>query len=217
MDPGDKFRRTFSAKLVKVLLQLKKEGLLPSDLFEADVLAAIGGAFCDDEDEVRKIFCPKVHIHSVDPDFAPYKEISDIEYTKAKIQDLNPDIFDGDIVLGSMGHVAQEYFTDEEKVTVLRATGNALGLGAYLIVTEEFRDFGWKGKRDRLLHYCYNPKGLINLILHLLDWRLIDGYWLKDSIEEYEDLFREAGYEVIVSRQYFRETFVSILRFTGTA
>lgn len=216
MDIGDLYRRKFSKKLVKVLLLLKKEGLLPDDLFEADVLAAIGAAFTDDEDEVRRAFLQNAHIHSVDPGFAPFEGIENIEYTHARIQDVDPDIFDGNIVLGSMGHVEQECPTDEEKVAVLRATGEALGPGAYLIVTEEFKDFGWRGKRDRLLHYFYNNKGPIDLLIHLLDWSRTEGYWLKDSIAEYEDLFREAGFEVIVSRQYFRETFVSILRFKGT-
>lgn len=189
-----------------------EEGLIPQDLFEADDILAIGGAFCNDVVMLRNTFCPKAIIHAVDPAHAPYEGFADIIYTKKYIQQVDPAIFDGDIVLAEMGHVLQECPSDEIKLYVLGAILEILEEKGYIIVTEEYARKGWKGFLDRNMHYVYNNHGFLDLFRHLINQKLNDGYWLKGSIGDYERLFQKAGFKVIVSRQYFRGTFISILQ-----
>jgi len=214
---GNMYRNSFSKELLEVLEKLKSEGKIPKEVIEAETVISVGGAFCNDIMMLinRGFFHPFVkHIYAIDPDFPPYVGFkSYIKYIPKYVQDIKPQDIPrtGKRVIES-SHVAQSYMLDTDKIGYLEGLRSLMEEGEYLIFVEEIVRPGWGRFIDRSFHYFYNNRGLGDLWNHLKDQSLDDGYYIKKSILDYERLAKKAGFEFVVSRLYFRGSFVAIFK-----
>lgn len=218
---GNWWRNRFSKEKLDICQELKREEKIPLQAFGAEIGVTVGGA--NDNDLVilaRKLFCRIRSIYSVDPNVAPYLEFMKEDScprairVPKRIQDVEPgDLPVEEYRLFESFNTAQEHRTDEDKFAFFVAIAAQMKGGEYLLFGDEIRTPGWWGYRyNRFLHYFYNSKGLKDFFRHIIHQDLIDGYWIKDSIEEYQAIASRAGLEPVedVARLYHRGSFVDM-------
>lgn len=211
---GNWYRNLFSRKLLNVLRKLQTEGKLPAKLFAADTAISVGGAFCNDIVMItEQLFFSVKKIYSIDPEFPPYEKFKKkVTYIKKRVQDVDPVEIKGSSIFIKSSHVLQTFKDDSEKLEVLIGIRDLLEIGEYFILIEEIRRKGFWGYYDRNLHYFYNNKGMRDLLDHIFNQSLDDGYYVKKSIGDYEEIAKKANFEMKWSQLYFRGSFISLFQ-----
>jgi hypothetical protein len=220
MMAGNWWRDRFSKDKLKALRELHFEKKIPSRMFGAKIGVSVGGANCNDLVMfARQLFFSIEKIYSVDPKVAPYQGFTEedscprVIHIPKRIQSVTcVDLPIGEDRLFESFNTAQEHKTDEDKLLFFLTIVTQMREGEYFLFGDEIRISGWRYRYDRFMHYFYNSKGLWDFLVHIVNQKLIDGYWIKDSIESYQALARKTGLEPVkgAARLHHRRSFVDI-------